>query len=157
MRNKRSGRIPGVVLLAAFTLAVLFWPRKFSRFAHTDQAEALYVSAFDKRAGMSRYDAAVQPEEMDQVLTLLNHGRLWWSGVTWRQITYSAQREYAVTVVYQNDVRPYARFLLLSDGTVFTEDDQGFFTRYWLTGCDMEAVDGLLWDLTGGQNPEAKR
>lgn len=52
------------------------------------------------------------------------------------------------------DNGPFTRFLLLSGGTVFVEDTMGFFTRYWLTGCDMAAVDEQLWSLTGAPGRE---
>lgn len=77
MKRRFGIRAVGAALLAVLTLAVVFWPQRFSDFAQTDQAEFLCVAAFDRRVGMEHYEVNGPSEELDRALAPLGHGRLW--------------------------------------------------------------------------------
>lgn len=153
MKRQFHSRAIGAVLLTALTLAVVFWPQKFSGFAHTDRAEAQYMFVYTHDSGSSvpYYSAEVQPEEMERVLALLNDGRLHWRGF-WRSITYTGnQTLYSVTLGHEGDSGYVldARFELLSDGSLYNVWYNVGYIRYRLTGCDMAAVEAALGELVG--------
>lgn len=144
MKTRWSGRFPGVLLLALFTCAVIFWPQKFSDFAHTDRTEASYMFVYTHVSGSDAayHSAEIQPEEMERVLRLLNDGRLHWRGFR-RVITYTGdQTLYSVTLGHQGESGYVqdARFELLSDGSLYdVRYDMGYI-RYRLTDCDVAGV-----------------
>lgn len=148
MRDKAGNRTLGVVLLAALTITVIFWPQKFSDYAHTDRTEARFmlVIAWDSGARRQYANGEIQPEEMERILSLLNDGRLYCQGF-WRTITYPGDEIlYSVTLGHesQGGYVTDARFELLSDGSLYDVWYNVGYIRYRLTGCDMEAVTAAL-------------
>ena len=143
--RKRWLALAAVIMLCA---AVLLWPVPFARYANT--AEAEYMTLLSRESGTSRSRPDLTPEELGQVLSLLEGGRLRWRGFC-RNIVYSGgETLYSVTLSHMENGACVqdARFELLSDGTLYNVWYNVGYTRFHLESVDMEALcrtlDGLL-------------
>ena len=146
MRRKirKSWLALGVVILLC--AAVLAWPVPFARYANT--AEVEYMTLLSRESGTSRSRPDLTPEELGQVLSLLEGGRLRWRGFA-RSIVYSGDRTlYSFSLSHSENGRPDVRFELLSDGTLYNVWYNVGYTCFRLENVDMEALcrtlDGLL-------------
>ena len=145
-RIRKSYLALGAVI--ALCAAVLLWPVPFTRYANT--AEVEYMTLLSRESGTSRSRPDLTPEELGQVLSLLEGGRLRWRGFC-RNIVYSGgETLYSVTLSHMENGACVqdARFELLSDGTLYNVWYNVGYTRFHLESVDMEALcrtlDGLL-------------
>ena len=141
---QKSRLICGVVIVLC--AAVLAWPVPFARYANTAGVE--YMTLLSRESGTSRSRPDLTPEELGQVLSLLEGGRLRWRGFA-RSIVYSGDRTlYSFSLSHSENGRPDVRFELLSDGTLYNVWYNVGYTCFRLENVDMEALcrelDGLL-------------
>ncbi|MDY3281267.1 hypothetical protein [Dysosmobacter sp.] len=145
--RKRWLALAAVMVLCA---AVLAWPVPFARYANT--AEAEYMILLSRESGTSRSRSDLTPEELGQVLPLLENGRLRWRGFC-RNIVYSGgETLYSFTLSHTENGTCVqdARFELLSDGTLYNVWYNVGYTRFRLEGVDMEALCRTLEGLLSG-------
>ena len=132
----------------ALCAAVLLWPVPFARYANTAEVEYMTLLSWESGTATSRSRSDLTPEEMGQVLSLLEGGRRRWQGFC-RNIVYSGgEALYSFTLSHSGNGRPDARFELLGDGTLYNVWYNVGYTCFRLENVDMEALcrelDGLL-------------